>query len=142
MIVKIVPVLNESSGHRRYVEEGRCSFTYSQLRQQKTEVRCQFHTHQLNPLRETVRFLMDRKWSGPAAGQCLNRDITGHVCTINEGKSNSYKIYCDVLASNASAISGFWIYCSDLLVIYQAEFTITYYSLNFTVNTLRKFFTD
>jgi hypothetical protein len=36
---------------------------------------------------------MDMQWSGPAAGQCLNRYITGQVCTMNEEKRNLYKIY-------------------------------------------------
>jgi hypothetical protein len=34
-------------------------------------------------------------------------------------------------------ICGFWILYVDLLNIHQAEFTITYYSLNLTVITLR-----
>jgi hypothetical protein len=34
-------------------------------------------------------------------------------------------------------ICGFWILCSVYWINRQAEFTITYYSLNLTVNTLR-----
>jgi hypothetical protein len=30
-------------------------------------------------------------------------------------------VYCGVFSGNASVISGFWIYYSDLLVIHQAE---------------------
>jgi hypothetical protein len=34
-------------------------------------------------------------------------------------------------------ICGLWILCSVYWIYRQAEFTITYYSLNLTVNTLR-----
>jgi hypothetical protein len=36
-----------------------------------------------------------------------------------------------------SIICGFWIFYSVYWICRQAEFTITYYSLNFTVNALR-----
>jgi hypothetical protein len=39
-------------------------------------------------------------------------------------------------------ICRFWILCSVYWIYYQAEFTITYYSLDLTVITLRQFFTD
>jgi hypothetical protein len=47
------------------------------------------------------------------------------------------KIYCDVLPGNAS--NNLWIldFMLGLLVIYQPEFRLNYYSLNFTVITQR-----
>jgi hypothetical protein len=90
---KTVSALNKPSRHRSCMEARKYSSTYFQLHQQKTEISCQFHIHPLNPQRETVRFLLDRKWSGPAAVQCLNRYITGQLCTMSGEKRNLCQIY-------------------------------------------------
>jgi hypothetical protein len=48
-----------------------------------------------------------------------------HLCyTVQRRMRNESFLelwYCDVLPGNASVISGFWIYYSDLLVVHQAE---------------------
>jgi hypothetical protein len=56
-------------------------------------------------------------------------------CKVNFNISPLYRvvIYCDVLVGNVS--NNLWVlhFMLGLLVIHQAEFTVTYYSLNLTV---------
>jgi hypothetical protein len=44
---------------------------------------------------------------------------------------------CDVLPSNRTVISGFWLIYLDLLDKSSGGITINYYTLNLTVSTLR-----